>query len=110
MHPHDGGVLVEFDDDAVDAVQVARARVMALELLTGSGRSAMPSIGVAFSPRAPDALLPFVERVEALGFGEVWIVETPQCSGSFGAVADALAATDHMAIGLGRSLPALTIR
>lgn len=28
MHPHDSGVRVERDDDAVDAVQIAGARVM----------------------------------------------------------------------------------
>jgi 5,10-methylenetetrahydromethanopterin reductase len=59
------------------------------------------SIGVAFAGGRSDALLAFVERAEALGFDEAWIADDLGWRESLGSVADALAATDHLAIGLG---------
>ena len=60
------------------------------------------SVGVVFPAAAPPELLPaFAERMEALGFDELWVVEDCFLSGGLTLAATALAVTSRLRVGVG---------
>jgi 5,10-methylenetetrahydromethanopterin reductase len=62
----------------------------------------MPDFGVMFRcQKSPEALPEYVQRVEAAGFDEVWVVEDCFFAGGIASAAAALAYTRQIKIGLG---------
>ncbi len=62
----------------------------------------LPGIGVMFRrEQAPERLVAFARRVEALGFDELWVVEDCFYTGGIAQAATALAATERITVGLG---------
>ncbi len=61
-----------------------------------------PSLGVIFRPRFPPETLPdYARRAEAAGFSELWLWDDCFLPGAFTSAALALAATEHLRVGIG---------
>ncbi|WP_246061362.1 LLM class flavin-dependent oxidoreductase [Lapillicoccus jejuensis] len=61
-----------------------------------------PRVGVIVPPSLPaERLVPFVRRVEELGFDELWVVEDCFLHGGVAQAATALAVTQRLDVGLG---------
>jgi alkanesulfonate monooxygenase SsuD/methylene tetrahydromethanopterin reductase-like flavin-dependent oxidoreductase (luciferase family) len=66
------------------------------------GARAQPRLGVVFPAHADVATLPaFAQRIEALGYGELWVVEDCFLSSGIAMSATALASTSTLRVGLG---------
>jgi 5,10-methylenetetrahydromethanopterin reductase len=64
--------------------------------------AAMPAIGVMFRrEQAPETLASYAQRVEELGFEELWVVEDCFYHGGIAQAATALAHTQRLTVGLG---------
>ena len=62
----------------------------------------MTGVGVVFPARAPAGALPgFARSVEALGYGELWVIEDCFLSGGLTLAATALACTERLRVGVG---------
>jgi 5,10-methylenetetrahydromethanopterin reductase len=61
-----------------------------------------PRLGITVSPHIPARdFVPYVRRIEQLGFHEAWLVEDCFLHGAFAQAASALAATSSLRVGLG---------
>ena len=61
-----------------------------------------PAMGVIFHPRfAPEGLAAYARRAEAAGFDELWLWDDCFLPGAFTSTALALAATEHIRVGIG---------
>jgi len=62
----------------------------------------LPTLGVIFHPRfPPETLMAYARRAEGAGFGELWLWDDCFLPGAFTSAAVALAATDHLKVGIG---------
>ncbi|MBN1565180.1 MAG: LLM class flavin-dependent oxidoreductase, partial [Anaerolineae bacterium] len=61
-----------------------------------------PTLGVIFHPSFPPEILPdYARRAEAAGFSELWLWDDCFLPGALTAAAIALAATEHLKVGIG---------